>query len=313
MKIAILSRRKEIYSTRRLVQAAGEQGHTAIVLDPLKCHILLDSGVYRVYYRGEPLERVDVVLPRIGASVTEYGLAVVRQFEMMGAPIVNTSRAIARSRDKLRCLQILADQEIPIPKTFLCRSPRYVKRAIDLVGGLPVILKLQQGTQGVGVILADSYQSAESTLDALWSLGQNILIQEYISESAGTDLRILVIGGRVVAAMKRVAQSGEFRANIHRGARGVSSRPTPEQERVALRAAKVLGLSIAGVDLGEGKDRTILMEVNSSPGLRGLEKATELDIASEIVRHVASYASSAASSAVRYVGDAHAALQDGRA
>lgn len=288
MKIAILSRKRDIYSTRRLVQSIHSHGHEALVLDPLKCKILLESGVHQVYFRGEPVVDADVVLPRIGASVTEYGLAVVRQFELMGVPLVNESRAIAQSRDKLRCLQLMAESDIHIPKTFLCRSPRHVKKAIELVGGIPVILKLQQGTQGVGVILADSYQSAESTLDTLWSLGQNILIQEYIGEAAGSDVRVLVIGGRVVASMKRVAQAGDFRANIHRGATGMQVRLSAEQERVALRAVKILGLSIAGVDLLEGKEHPILMEVNSSPGFQGLEKATGLDIAGEMVRHVVS-------------------------
>jgi len=288
MKIAILSRKRDIYSTRRLVQAVTAHGHEAVVLDPLKCKILIESGVHQVYFRGEPVHDVDAVLPRIGASVTEYGLAVVRQFELMGVPLVNDSNSISQSRDKLRCLQLMAEADISIPKTFLCRSPRHVKKAIELVGGIPVILKLQQGTQGVGVILADSYQSAESTLDTLWSLGQNILIQEYIGESAGSDVRVLVIGGRIVAAMKRVAQAGDFRANIHRGATGMQVRLTAEQERVALRAVKILGLSIAGVDLLEGKERPILMEVNSSPGFQGLEKATGLDIAGEIVRYVVS-------------------------
>jgi ribosomal protein S6--L-glutamate ligase len=285
MKIAILSRKRDIYSTRRLVQAVTATGHEPVVLDPLKCKLLLERGVHQVYYRGEPVD-VDVVLPRIGASVTEYGLAVVRQFEMMGVPMANSSRAIAQSRDKLRCLQLMVEGDIAIPKTFLCRSPRHVKKAIELVGGIPVILKLQQGTQGVGVILADSYQSAESTLDTLWSLGQNILIQEYIGEAAGSDIRVLVIGGRVVATMKRVAQTGDFRANIHRGATGLVHRLTAEQERMALRAVKLLGLSIAGVDLLEGKDRPIVLEVNSSPGFQGLEKATGLDVAGEMIRHV---------------------------
>lgn len=286
MKLAILSRKRDIYSTRRLLQAVSAHGHEAMVLDPLKCKILLETGVHQVYYRGEPVIDADVVLPRIGTSVTEYGLAVVRQFELMGVPLVNDSLSIAQSRDKLRCLQLMAEEDIAIPKTFLCRSPRHVKKAIELVGGMPVILKLQQGTQGVGVILADSYQSAESTLDTLWSLGQNILIQEYIGEAAGSDIRVLVIGGRVVAAMKRVAQAGDFRANIHRGATGMSVKLTAEQERIALRAVKILGLSIAGVDLLEGKERPLLLEVNSSPGFQGLEKATGLDIAGEIVRHV---------------------------
>lgn len=286
MKVAILSRKRDIYSTRRLLQAVASHGHEAMVLDPLKAKILLESGVHQVYYRGEPVIDADVVLPRIGTSVTEYGLAVVRQFELMGIPLVNGSEAIAQSRDKLRCLQLMAEADIAIPKTFLCRSPRHVKKAIELVGGMPVILKLQQGTQGVGVILADSYQSAESTLDTLWSLGQNILIQEYIGESAGSDIRVLVIGNRVVAAMKRVAQAGDFRANIHRGATGIAVKLTAEQERVALQAVKILGLSIAGVDLLEGKERPILLEVNSSPGFQGLEKATGLDIAGEMVRHV---------------------------
>jgi len=285
MNLAILSRRREIYSTKRLIEAAEALGHSVVILDPLKCHILLDRGVYRVYYRGHPVEGVDVVLPRIGASVTEYGLAVVRQFELMGVPVVNSSRSIAGSRDKLTCLQLMADQDVHIPKTYMCRSPRYTKHAISLVGGIPVILKLQQGTQGIGVILADSYHAAESTLDTLWSLGQNILIQEYIGESRGTDLRVLVVADRVVAAMRREAQPGDFRSNIHRGGKGSAVELTPEQSQVALKAVKVLGLGVAGADLLIGKNGPILMEVNSSPGLKGLEKATGLDIAGEIVRH----------------------------
>jgi ribosomal protein S6--L-glutamate ligase len=292
MRILILSRRRTLYSTRRLVETARQLGHRAIVLDPLDCFIVCGRRSPTIYHKNtrRRLDQVDVVLPRIGASITEYGLAVVRQFSIMGVPIINNSVPIARSRDKLRSLQLLSQHDIDIPRTVMARSPSQVARALEAVGGPPVILKLIQGTQGVGVMLAETLPALEAILDTLWGLGQNILIQEFIAESRGRDIRALVVGGRVVGAMRRTARVGEFRSNIHRGGHGRVTTLDEEYQRVAVKACDVMGLRVAGVDLLESKEGPKVIEINSSPGFEGLEGATGQDIARDILEYAIAYA-----------------------
>ncbi|HVO31613.1 MAG TPA: 30S ribosomal protein S6--L-glutamate ligase [bacterium] len=290
MRIVLLSKNPKLYSTRRMVEAATAAGHEMLVVDPFECALVLGGDGPDVLYRGEPLRDVDVVLPRIGTNITEYGVAVVAQFGMMGIPVVNDASAIMRSRDKLRCLQLLARKGIDIPKTVIARNPRNVERAIEMVDGTPVILKLLQGTQGVGVMIAESRQAVESVLDTLWGLGQNILIQQFVSESKGRDIRALVLGDKVVCAMERRAKMGEFRSNIHRGGYGEIVKLDARYSRAAIEATRVVGLQIAGVDMLVGKDGPKVMEINSSPGFEGLEKATGKDVARMLVDFAAEYA-----------------------
>jgi len=290
MRIVLLSKNTRLYSTRRLVEAAGGAGHEMMVVDPLECTLVLGGEGPDVIWRGSPLRDVDVVLPRIGTNITEYGVAVVAQFGMMGIPVVNDASAIMRSRDKLRCLQLLARKGIDIPKTVVARSPKEIAKAIDLVDGTPVILKLLQGTQGVGVMIAESRQAVESVLDTLWGLGQNILIQQFVAESKGRDIRALVLGDRVVAAMERRARMGEFRSNIHRGGYGEIVKLDARYTRAAVEATRVVGLQIAGVDMLVGKDGPKVMEINSSPGFEGLERATGRDVARMLVDFTADFA-----------------------
>src|SRR5713101_6191093 len=264
--LAILSRKKTLYSTRRLVESARTRGMRTRVVDVLACNLVLERGRPRVFVAGEELTDVSVAIPRIGASVTAAGLAVVRQLEAQGVPVVNGAAGIANSRDKLRALQLLAEAH---------------------VGGLPAILKLIQGTQGVGVMIAHSEAEVESILATLWDLGQEILLQEFIAESRGRDVRALVVGDRVAGAMRREARSGEFRSNLHRGGEGSALELSPDYAQAAVRAARVLGLDVAGVDLLEAEGGPKVMEVNSSPGFEGLERATGLDIAGAIVEHAA--------------------------
>lgn len=290
IKLAILSRNPKLYSTSRLVEAAKAAGAEVAVLDPLHCVVNLSKKRPEVWHGGKAILGVDGVIPRIGASITFYGLAVLRQFEMMGVFPANESQAIARSRDKLRSLQLFSRHDIGIPPTAFARSRDEVRRAISKVGGAPIILKLLEGTQGVGVILAESVKSAESVLDAMHSLKQNILIQKFIKESRGIDYRAIVVGGEVVAAMERRAVEGEFRSNIHRGG---SARPVElddDYRRTALAAAEVLGLNIAGVDMMPSDDGPMVLEVNSSPGLEGIEGATGLDVAGRMVGFVVDHA-----------------------
>lgn len=283
MKIVILSRRGSFYSTRRIRDAAKVQGHEVRVLDPLRCVLILEHGRQRVLYGGREVRGVDVVIPRIGTFGTDYGIAVVQQFELMGVPVVNHHLAIARAKDKLGCLQLLASKGLPVPPTILTRYPRKLNDALRHLGGTPVVLKLLRGAQGTGVVLAESATSVESVLDAIWSLGEDILIQKFIRESKGRDTRILTIGGEVVGAMRRTAREGEFRSNIHRGGTGTMIEPSPTLARLAIEATKVLGLDVAGVDLLESDEGPLLVEVNASPGFQGLEEATSLDIATRIV------------------------------
>jgi ribosomal protein S6--L-glutamate ligase len=286
MRIVILSRQPALYSTRVLVEAGRRRGHDVEVLDTLQFDIHLRRGESELLYQGRPLGPVDAVIPRIGASITSYGLAVLRQFEMMGVYCVNGSRAIARSRDKLRALQLLSRHDIGLPPTVYTRQAEHLPGAIEQVEGPPVVVKLLQGTQGVGVVLAESQAAAASVIEAFHGLEQEILIQKFIREAHGADLRAVVVGRRVVGAMRRQAVAGEFRSNIHRGGTARPVRLSREYRRAAVAAAQVLGLRVAGVDLLESNQGPMVMEVNSSPGLEGIEKATGEDVAGAIVEHV---------------------------
>jgi ribosomal protein S6--L-glutamate ligase len=290
--IGILSRKPSLYSTRRLLQGAARRGHRTLVLDPLRCYLALSRGAPAVFYRGLQgmLPRPDVVLPRIGASITDHGLAVVNQFDMMRVPLVNNSQPIARSRDKLRSLQLLAGAGIDIPRTVMARDPSQIDRALEMVGGPPAIVKVIKGTQGIGVILAETEQAARTIIETFASLGLIILVQEFIEESEGRDIRALVVGGRVVTAMRRQARLGEFRSNVHRGATGVAVELSEEYQQAALRATEVMGLQVAGVDLLESGAGPKVIEINSSPGFEGLERCSGADIAGSIVDYAVAFA-----------------------
>lgn len=287
MKLAILSRSLKAYSTRRLKEAALGRGHDVKVLDTLKFAIDLDEGTPDLYFRQKPLSHYDAVLPRIGASITYYGTAVVRQFQQMDVYCANTAHGIVNSRDKLRSLQLLSRHNIGIPRTSFVRDKNDVLPAIQRVGGAPVIIKLIEGTQGIGVLLADTVKQAESIIELLQSQKQNVLVQKFVAESKGKDIRAFVVGDRVVAAMRRVAQGQEFRSNVHRGGIAEPVELSEEYQRVAVRCAQIMGLSVAGVDMLEGKDGPQVMEVNSSPGLEGIETATELDVAGAVIDYIA--------------------------
>jgi ribosomal protein S6--L-glutamate ligase len=283
MRVVILSRNESLYSTRALVEAARRRGHEVRVLDTLRFDIRVCTRHPELFYDGKPVGPVDAVIPRIGASITAFGLAVVRQFEMMGVYCVNESQAIARSRDKCRSLQILSRHDIGVPPTVYTRQAEHVAHCMDLVDGPPVVVKLLEGTQGIGVILAESTMAASSVVEAFHGLDQNILIQKFIREAKGSDIRALVVGRRVIAAMRRQAIAGEFRSNIHRGGKAKKIRLPAEYRRTALAAARVLGLRVAGVDMIESAEGPMIMEVNSSPGLEGIEKATRVGVAEEII------------------------------
>ncbi|NIM71672.1 MAG: 30S ribosomal protein S6--L-glutamate ligase [Gammaproteobacteria bacterium] len=286
MRIAILSRNPSLYSTRRLVEACKERDHKVDVLNTLKCYMDIAAHRPSVHYRGRELEPYDAVIPRIGASVTFYGAAVLRQFEMMGAYPLNESVAITRSRDKLRSLQIMARAGIGLPLTGFANSPDDTRDLIKLVGGPPLVVKLLQGTQGKGVVLAETQKAAESLIDAFRNLDADFLVQEFISEAGGSDIRCLVIGSKVVAAMKRQAKEGEFRSNLHRGGTASLIRLTPEERSTAVRAAKKMGLNVAGVDLLRSNHGPVVLEVNSSPGLQGIETATGKNVATLIIQFI---------------------------
>ncbi|HET9229331.1 MAG TPA: 30S ribosomal protein S6--L-glutamate ligase [Thermoanaerobaculia bacterium] len=290
MKIAILSRKATLYSTSRLVEACRQRGADVLVLDPLQCIVKVSKKRPEVFHDSERVTGVDGIVPRIGASITFYGLAVLRQFEMLGVFAANGSHAISRSRDKLRSLQLFSRHDIGIPPTAFARRREDIRAAIRKVGGAPVILKLLEGTQGKGVILAESVKSAESVLDAMSTLRQNILIQAFIEEAGGSDFRAIVVGGKVVAAMERKALEGEFRSNLHRGASATGITLEPAFEKTAIHAAEVLGLNIAGVDLLPSKEGPMVLEVNSSPGLEGIERATGVDVAGAMIDYVLTHA-----------------------
>ena len=283
MKIVILSRRSSLYSTRRLVEAANARGHEVRVVDTLRCYMNIASHKPEIHYRGENLGDFDAVIPRIGASITFYGTAVLRQFEMMGVYPLNESVAISRSRDKLRSLQLLSRKGIGLPVTGFAHSPDDIEDLIKMVGGAPVVIKLLEGTQGIGVVLAETQKAAESVIEAFMGLKHNILVQEFIKEAGGADIRCFVIGEKVVAAMMRQAREGEFRSNLHRGGSARLVKITPEERSTAVRAARVMGLNVAGVDILRSNHGPVVMEVNSSPGLEGIESATGKDIAGQII------------------------------
>src|SRR5262245_2875274 len=288
MRIAILSRKPTLYSTRALVEAGEARGHEVRVLDTLQFDVRISRGKPGLLYKGEPVGPVDAVIPRIGASITFYGLAVVRQFEMMGVYCLNESQAIARSRDKLRSLQLLSRHDIGLPPTVFTQQAEHVISCIERVDGPPVVVKLLQGTQGIGVVLAETAMAAHSVIEAFHGLEQNILIQKFIKEADGSDIRALVVGRKVVAAMRRQAVSGEFRSNLHRGGTAKKVRLPAEYRRTALAAARCLGLTVAGVDLIESDQGPMVMEVNSSPGLEGIQKTTSVDVAAAIIEHIES-------------------------
>lgn len=286
MKIAILSRNKNLYSTRRLIEAAEGRGHEVHVFDVLRCYMNITSMRPSIHYKGEELTGFDAVIPRIGASVTFYGTAVLRQFEMMGVYPLAESVAITRSRDKLRSLQLLARKGIGLPVTGFAHSPDDVQDMLNMVGGAPAVIKLLEGTQGIGVVLAETRKAAESVIEAFMGLKANILIQEFIKEAGGADIRCLVIGGKVVAAMKRQGKEGEFRSNLHRGGSASVIRLTPEERSTAVRAAGIMGLNVCGVDILRSNHGPVVMEVNSSPGLEGIENATQKDVAGMVIEFI---------------------------
>ncbi|CAM4041754.1 MULTISPECIES: 30S ribosomal protein S6--L-glutamate ligase [Pseudoalteromonas] len=292
MKIAILSRNKQLYSTRRLIEAAKQRGHEIIVLDALRCYMNINSKEPEIHFKGERITEVEAVIPRIGASVTFYGCSVLRQFEMMGVYPLNESVAITRSRDKLRSLQLLSRKGVGMPITGFASKPDDVKDLLEMVGGTPVVIKLLEGTQGIGVVLAETRKAAESVIEAFMGLKANIMVQEYIKEAGGADIRCFVIGDKVIAAMKRQAQEGEFRSNLHRGGSASLVRISPEERKTAVAAAKAMGLNVAGVDLLRSSRGPLVMEVNSSPGLEGIEKATGKDIAGMIIDFIEKNAAS---------------------
>ncbi len=286
MKLCVLSQKPELYSTRRVVEAAKEAGHQVQVVDYLKCSMDISAHHPKLMVDGVEITGLDAVLPRIAASANFYGTAVVRQFEMQGIYTVNTSQAISRSRDKLRSLQLLSRKGIAMPVTAFGHSGTAVKQLIETVGGAPLIVKLLEGTQGIGVVLCETAQAAESVIEAFRNLEANILVQEFIAEAAGADMRCFVVGKKVVAAMVRQAPPGEFRSNIHRGGSGMKVKLTPEERSIAVRAAKAMNLRVAGVDMIRSKHGPLVIEVNSSPGLEGIERATGVDVAGAIVRYI---------------------------
>ena len=286
MKIVVLSRNPTLYSTKRIVEAGEKRGHQMLVVDHLKCVLIIEKGQAKVFYKNEEITGVDAVIPRIGASVTFYGAAVVRQFEMMKVFTATESQALVRSRDKLRSLQLLSRARIGMPKTAFASSAKNIDIILEQVGGLPVVIKLLEGTQGIGVVLAETYNSAKSVFEAFLELEANILVQEFVKEANGADLRVFVVDGEVVGAMRRQAKSGEFRSNLHRGGSAVLIKLTQLEKQTALKAAKKLGLSIAGVDMLQSERGPLILEVNSSPGLEGIEGATKADIAGKIIEFI---------------------------
>ena len=286
MKIAVLSRNRNLYSTQRLVQAAQERGHEVKVIDVLRCYMNITSLKPTIHYRGEVLDGFDAVIPRIGASVTFYGTAVLRQFEMMNVFPLNESVAITRSRDKLRSAQLLARKGIGMPVTGFAHNPDDIEDLIKEVGGTPLVIKLLEGTQGIGVVLAETKKAAESVIQAFMGLKANIMVQEFIKEAGGSDLRCFIVGGKVVAAMKRQGPEGEFRSNLHRGGTASLVRLTPAERATAVRAAQVMGLEVCGVDLLRSNHGPVVMEVNSSPGLQGIEQASGKNVAGIIIEYL---------------------------
>jgi ribosomal protein S6--L-glutamate ligase len=290
MKIVMMARNPDLYSHKRLVEAAQARGHEIDIVNTLRCYMNIASRRPEVYYNGEKLPNYDAVIPRIGASVTFYGLAVLRQFEMQGVYPLNESVGIGRSRDKLRSMQLLARDGIGLPVTTFAHDPKQTEEVLRLAGGAPMVIKLLEGTQGIGVVLADTDRSAKSVIEAFRGAGVNILVQEFIKEAGGTDIRALVVGGKVIAAMKRTGAEGEFRSNLHRGGSAQAIRISPEERSTAIRSAKAMGLNVCGVDMLRANHGPVVMEVNSSPGLEGVEKATGIDVAGKIIEYLETHA-----------------------
>lgn len=284
MKIAVLSSDPTLYSTQRLVEAGEKRGHDMDVIDYLRCYMHIATGNLQVIYKSDFWEGIDAIIPRIGVSKTFYGTALVRQFEMMGVFTVNSSQAISRSRDKLHCMQILAREGIGLPATSFADSMKDIDGLIDFVGGAPLVIKLLEGTQGIGVVLAETDRVAKSVIEAFRGLDANFLVQEFIQEAEGVDLRCFVVGDKVVASMKRQGAEGEFRSNLHRGGTAKKARLSPEERSTAVRAAKAMGLRVAGVDLLRSRRGPVVIEVNSSPGLQGIEKYTGVDVSGKIIQ-----------------------------
>ncbi|MEO6882738.1 MAG: 30S ribosomal protein S6--L-glutamate ligase [Bacteroidia bacterium] len=286
MKIAILSRNPNLYSTKRIIEAGEKRGHEIAVLDHLKCVLVIEKSRPHIFYKGEEVRGVDAVIPRIGASVTFYGAAVVRQFEMMKIFSVVESQALVRARDKLRSLQLLARAGVGMPKSAFASTPKNIDSLIEQVGGAPVVIKLLEGTQGIGVILAETHNSAKSVIEAFLDVKVNILVQEFIKEAKGADVRAFVVDGQIVGAMKRQGVAGDFRSNLHRGGTAQLIDLTAEEKATAIKSVKKLGLAIAGVDMLQSARGPLVMEVNSSPGLEGIEGATGVDIAGKIIEYI---------------------------
>ncbi|HOZ87600.1 MAG TPA: 30S ribosomal protein S6--L-glutamate ligase [Bacteroidia bacterium] len=288
MKIAVLSRNKNLYSTKRILEAGEQRGHEMVLLDHMKCVLVIEQGRPHIYFNGREVTDINAVIPRIGASATFYGSAVVRQFEMMKIFTAVESQALVRSRDKLRSLQILARAGIGIPKTAFASSPKDkdIDNVIESVGGAPCVIKLLEGTQGIGVILAENQKAAKSVVEAFMKLKAQMLVQEFIKEAGGADLRVFVVDGQIVGSMKRQGKEGEFRSNLHRGGSASVITLSPEERATAIKSAKKLGLGISGVDLLQSSRGPLVMEVNSSPGLEGIEGATGIDIAGKIIEYV---------------------------
>ncbi|MBF6022493.1 30S ribosomal protein S6--L-glutamate ligase [Lysobacter niastensis] len=289
MKLAVLSRNSKLYSTRRLIEAARDHGHSVRVLDPLRCYMRISSDGFAMHYKGVPMSGYHAVIPRIGASITRYGSAVLRQFELMGCYTPNPSDAVLRARDKLRCHQLLAAERIGLPVTVFGDNPDDTHDLLDMLGPPPHVIKLNEGTQGAGVMLTEKISASRGVIEALRGLYANFLVQEFIDEAKGADVRCFVVGGRVVAAMRRQAPKGDFRSNLHRGGTAKGVRASAAEQEVAVRAAQVLGLGIAGVDLIRSDRGPLVLEVNASPGLEGIEEASGVDVAGEIVRYVAQH------------------------
>jgi ribosomal protein S6--L-glutamate ligase len=286
MKIAMLARNANLYSHKRLKEAAESRGHQLDIINTLRCTMNITSHRPSILYNGETLGQYDAVIPRIGASITQYGLAVLRQFEMMGVWPLNESVAIGRSRDKLRSMQIFAKHGLGLPVTAFAHDPRQTDEVLKIAGGAPVVIKLLEGTQGIGVVLSETEKSAKSVIEAFRGANVNILVQEFIKEAGSSDIRIFVVGGKVVASMMRTGAAGDFRSNLHRGGSAKTIKITPEERSTAIRAAKVMGLNVAGVDILRANHGPVIMEVNSSPGLEGLENVTGLDIAGKIIEFI---------------------------
>lgn len=286
MKIAILSTNRNLYSTQKLQEAAIRRGHECLILDHRKCYVGIKQGEPSIHYNGMDVSDIDAIIPRIGASVTFYGSAIVRQFELMGVISANPSQAITRSRDKLRCMQILSGAGLGLPITGFAKNPKDVDDLIKMVGGAPLVIKLLEGTQGIGVVLAETKKAASSVIEAFYGLGSNILIQEYIKESKGSDIRVLVVDGKAVGAMRRTAKEGEFRSNLHRGGTAQIHKLSKEERETAVKAAQELGLTVCGVDLLSSDRGPLVLEVNSSPGLEGIENVSKKDIASKVIQYL---------------------------